>query len=86
MSKKNLRVVNSNLVGEVWPAASPVEDPVLYGRAELSPEGAFQIRSFQTFTLKYTKESRKKNPIVVWIITYLLPHANSHYPKFNLCT
>ncbi len=54
MSKKNLRVVNSNLVGEVWPAASPAEDPVLYGRAELSPEGAFQIRSFQTFTLKYT--------------------------------
>jgi hypothetical protein len=54
MTGKNLRIVNSNLVGEVWPAASPAEDPVLYGQAELSPEGAFQVRSFQTFTLTYT--------------------------------
>ena len=54
MTGKNLRIVNSNLVGEVWPAASPAEDPVLYGQAELSPEGAFQVRSYQTFTLKYT--------------------------------
>jgi hypothetical protein len=51
---KNTNIVDSALVGEVWPAATPAEDPVLYGRAELSPEGAFQVRSFQTFTLTYT--------------------------------
>ena len=54
MTSKNLRIVNSTLVGEVWPAATPAEDPVLYGQAELSPEGAFQVRTFQTFNLKYT--------------------------------
>lgn len=54
MTGKNLRIVNSTLVGEVWPAATPSEDPVLFGQAELSPEGAFQVRTFQTFNLKYT--------------------------------
>ncbi len=54
MTGKNPRIVDSTLVGEVWPAASPAEDPVLYGQAELSPKGAFQVRSYQTFTLKYT--------------------------------
>ena len=54
MVGENTNIVSSELVGEVWPAATPAEDPVLYGRAELSPEGAFQVRSYQTFTLKYT--------------------------------
>ena len=49
----NSKTVNSELVGEVWPMAVPAEDPVLYGQAELSPEGAFQVRSYQTFTLTY---------------------------------
>ena len=50
----NTRTVESAQVGEVWPAAVPAEDPVLYGQAEISPEGAFQMRSFQTFNLTYT--------------------------------
>jgi len=54
MAERNTNIVDSELVGEVWPAAAPTEDPVLYGRAELSPEGAFQVRSHQTFTLTYT--------------------------------
>ena len=54
MAKENTNTVDSALVGEVWPAAAPAEDPVLYGQATLSPEGAFQVRSYQTFTLTYT--------------------------------
>lgn len=46
--------VDSQLVGEVWPAAHPGEDPVLYGHVELSPDGAFEARSVQTFQLVYT--------------------------------
>ena len=47
-------IVGSVQVGEVWPAAVPAEDPVLYGHAELNPTGAFEVRSYQTFTLNYT--------------------------------
>ena len=54
MSGKNSNIIDSSLVGEVWPAAIPAEDPVMYGHAEISPEGAFEVRSYQTFTLTYT--------------------------------
>ncbi len=46
--------IDSNLVGEVWPAAEPGEDPVLYGNVSLSPQGAFEARSLQTFQVVYT--------------------------------
>lgn len=46
--------VDSELVGDVWPAAHPGEDPVLYGHVELQPKGAFEARSLQTFRLIYT--------------------------------
>lgn len=49
----NARSINSDLIGEVWPAATPSENINLYGRAELTPNGAFQVRSYQTFTLTY---------------------------------
>ena len=42
------------LRGEIFTNALPVEDPVLYGSASLSPEGAFEARSLQTFELTYT--------------------------------
>tara|TARA_B100000315_G_scaffold251951_1_gene287717 strand:+ start:3921 stop:6224 length:2304 start_codon:yes stop_codon:yes gene_type:complete len=54
MAGENTNIVDSVLVGEVWPAAAPAEDPVLYGQAQLSPDGAFEVRSYQTFTLTYT--------------------------------
>src|SRR3546814_6193391 len=41
--------VASELVGAVWPAAHPGEDPLLYGHVELQPKGAFEARSVQTF-------------------------------------
>lgn len=41
-------------VGEVWPSSRPAEDPVLFGHARISPEGAFEARSLQTFALTYT--------------------------------
>ena len=47
-------VVAPELVGDVWPAAQPGEDPVLYGHVELSPRGAFEARSLQSFKLVYT--------------------------------
>ncbi|MFP6736443.1 MAG: hypothetical protein VB959_21760, partial [Rhodospirillales bacterium] len=53
-SAPNTKTVDQALVGEVWPAAVPAEDPVLYGQARLEPEGAFQVRSYQTFKLVYT--------------------------------
>ncbi|MGD1878216.1 MAG: DUF3604 domain-containing protein [Kiloniellaceae bacterium] len=46
--------VASDLVGAVWPAAHPGEDPMLYGHVELQPKGAFEARSVQTFRLVYT--------------------------------
>ena len=53
-SAPNTKTVDQALVGEVWPAAVPAEDPVLYGQARLEPDGAFQVRSYQTFNLVYT--------------------------------
>ncbi len=50
----NPDVVADELVGAVWPAAQPGEDPVLYGHATLEPRGAFEARSLQTFRLVYT--------------------------------
>ena len=47
-------LVDSELVGEAWPPVQPGTDPVLYGHVELSPKGAFEVRSLQTFTLTYT--------------------------------
>jgi len=47
-------IVDSNLVGEGWPAVQPGPDPVLYGHVQLTPKGAFEARSLQTFTLVYT--------------------------------
>lgn len=47
-------VVDTVYMGDVWPAAEPGEDPVLYGSASLSPEGAFEARSLHSFTLTYT--------------------------------
>lgn len=47
-------VVATELVGAVWPAAQPGEDAVLYGHVELTPRGAFEARSLQTFKLVYT--------------------------------
>ena len=46
--------VESKLVGDVWPVAEPGEDPVLYGSVTLSPQGAFEARSLQTFEVVYT--------------------------------
>ena len=47
-------VVSTELMGDVWPATQPGEDPVLYGHVELTPRGAFEARSVQTFSLTYT--------------------------------
>ena len=47
-------VVESRLVGDAWPAVSPGTDPVLYGHVDMTPAGAFEARSLQTFTLTYT--------------------------------
>ena len=48
-----MTVVEKQLVGDVWPIAHPGEDPVLYGSATISPEGAFEARSLQSFSLIY---------------------------------
>jgi hypothetical protein len=47
-------VIETELVGDAWSTAAPGEDPVLYGSATLSPQGAFEARSLQSFSLVYT--------------------------------
>lgn len=44
---------DDTLIGHVLTRALPAEDPVLYGAVSLEPEGAFEARSLQTFTLTY---------------------------------
>ncbi len=41
-------------MGEVFSDALPAEDPVLYGHADITPKGAFEARSRQTFKITYT--------------------------------
>ncbi|OUU58198.1 MAG: hypothetical protein CBC21_04940, partial [Proteobacteria bacterium TMED61] len=48
------RLVDSDYVGEGWTPVEPGADPVLYGHAQISPRGRFEVRSYQTFTLTYT--------------------------------
>ena len=47
-------LVDSPLVGELWPSGHPGEDPVLYGHASIEPRGPVEVRSLQTFRLVYT--------------------------------
>lgn len=49
-----MSAVETELVGDAWSNAQPGEDPVLYGSVSLSPTGAFEARSLQTFSLVYT--------------------------------
>ena len=46
--------VDSALVGDLWPATHPGEDPLLYGHVAMEPKGAFEARSVQTFRMVYT--------------------------------
>ncbi len=46
--------VASRLVGDAWSNAEPGADPVLYGSVSLTPSGAFEARSLQSFQLVYT--------------------------------
>ena len=46
--------VETDYMGDVWSEAQPCEDPVLYGSVRLTPTGAFEARSLQSFSLVYT--------------------------------
>ena len=46
--------VAEDLVGEAWPSAHPGEDATLYGHVELEPRDPVEVRSLQTFRLRYT--------------------------------
>lgn len=46
--------IDTSLVAAVWPENQPGTDPVLYGHVQISPQGQFEVRSAQTFTLTYT--------------------------------
>ncbi|HIL85129.1 MAG TPA: hypothetical protein EYG52_16650, partial [Pseudomonadales bacterium] len=48
------RLPDSDYVGEGWTLVQPGTDPVLYGHADITPKGKFEVRSYQTFTLTYT--------------------------------
>ncbi|MEM8774247.1 MAG: DUF3604 domain-containing protein [Pseudomonadota bacterium] len=40
-------------MGDVWPQAMPGPDGADYGSVEFTPQGAFEVRSFQSFRLRY---------------------------------
>ena len=46
--------VAEELVGEAWPSAHPGEDATLYGHVALEPRDPVEVRSLQTFRLRYT--------------------------------
>ncbi len=46
--------IPNDVMGDVWPHALPGKGDANYGSVVLSPAGAFEVRSFQTFTLTYT--------------------------------
>lgn len=46
--------VEGQYVGEVFPVAEPGADSVMYGSVTISPQGEFEARSLQTFTIVYT--------------------------------
>ena len=39
--------------GDVWPAAAPSNDPVLYGHVSVTPDKPVEARSMQSFRLVY---------------------------------
>ena len=46
--------INDKHMGEIWPAAHPAADADRYGSVDFTPQGAFEVRSLQTFRLVYT--------------------------------
>lgn len=46
--------IDDKHMGEIWPAAHPAADADRYGAVDLTPRGAFEVRSLQTFRLVYT--------------------------------
>ncbi len=42
------------MMGDVWPVARPGDDEADYGSVCFSPQGSYEVRSFQCFTLTYT--------------------------------
>ena len=52
-----MSIVDPMLVGEVDTHARPFKRETDYGHVELSPLGAFEVRSLQTFKLIYTAGS-----------------------------
>lgn len=49
-----MKIVDSKIVGELWPQGQPGKTAGQCGFVTLEPKGAFEVRSFQTFTLTYT--------------------------------
>ncbi|MDH3741170.1 MAG: hypothetical protein OER56_06175, partial [Hyphomicrobiales bacterium] len=46
--------IPNDVMGDVWPSAEPGNEAADYGTVRFSPQGSFEARSFQTFTLVYT--------------------------------
>jgi hypothetical protein len=46
--------VSTDMVGEIWSSAKPLKSNLDYGSVSLTPSGAFEARSYQTFVLTYT--------------------------------
>lgn len=47
------KTVADELVGALWPASHPAEDPVTYGHVTLDPKDPVEVRSAQSFKLVY---------------------------------
>ena len=49
-----MTTISNDVMGDVWPHAEPGKEGADYGSVSFSPQGGFEVRSFQTFGLVYT--------------------------------
>ncbi len=71
-------------VAEVWPSSRPAEDPILFGHARISPEGAFEARSLQTFELTYTCGRYGLDDSARSGLYFVLPTTRAHCRQLTL--
>ena len=53
--------VRPELVGDNGPSVRPGDDPLLYGSAVMTPCNPVEVRSFNTFEIKYSVSKRNQN-------------------------
>ena len=74
-NRNDSRHIDPALVAEVWSDALPSEDPVLFGRVSMEPDGPVEARSLQTLTLTYTVGRHGMDGCVWCCARWVIPGA-----------